>query len=235
MEDKGSVPQKACVDIQGVPAEGVIDSGADITIMGGDLFKKVAAAARLRKSQLKKPDKVPHTYDQKPFRLDGKVELNVTFQGQTMRTPVYLKMDAHDPLLLSEGVCRQLGIVSYHPSVQLQERSRKKHTSPAVPMVRVRLVGSVRLPPLQEAMATVQVEEGHNLAGPLLLEPSRTFSDIDGNGLQFGDSLVSLSGDGRAQVLISNPTGFTQKLQKGHWVGRACEATYVDTVSSYGW
>ena len=34
-----------------------------------------------------------------------------------MVTPVYVKMDAHDQLLLSEGVCLQLDIVQYHPEV----------------------------------------------------------------------------------------------------------------------
>ena len=158
VEDKGSKPQKALVDVQGIPAEGVIDSGADITIMGADLFKRVAAAARLKKKQLKKTDKVPHTYDQKTFKLDGKIELDITFQGQTMRTPVYLKMDAHDPLLLSEGVCRQLGIISYHPSVALQQPTKKQQVFSTVPTVCVRLVHSVRLPPQQMTMATVQVE-----------------------------------------------------------------------------
>ena len=46
-----------------------------------DLFKRVAAAAWLKKKQLKKADKVPHTYDQKTFKLDGKIELDITFQG----------------------------------------------------------------------------------------------------------------------------------------------------------
>ena len=47
--DKGSIPQCVCVQVQGVPAYGLIDSGADITIMGGVLFKKVATIARLHK------------------------------------------------------------------------------------------------------------------------------------------------------------------------------------------
>ena len=58
----------------------MIDSGADITIMGADLFKKVAAVAHLKKRQ---SDKVPYTYDQKPFKLDGKLELDITFQDKT--------------------------------------------------------------------------------------------------------------------------------------------------------
>ena len=36
VEDKGNKTQKA---VQGVPAEGVIDSGADITVMGANLSK----------------------------------------------------------------------------------------------------------------------------------------------------------------------------------------------------
>lgn len=35
-----------------------------------------------------------------------------------MKTSMYVKMDAPEPLLLSEGVCRQLGIVEYHPEVK---------------------------------------------------------------------------------------------------------------------
>ena len=49
VNDKGSRPQYVNVEIQGVPTSGVIDTGADITIIGGGLFKKVATAARLRK------------------------------------------------------------------------------------------------------------------------------------------------------------------------------------------
>lgn len=48
--DKGSQAHCARVLIQGVPAYGVIDSGTDITIMGGTLFKRVATAARLKET-----------------------------------------------------------------------------------------------------------------------------------------------------------------------------------------
>ena len=39
VEDRGSKPCHASVQVEGVPAEGVIDTGADITIIGGDLFQ----------------------------------------------------------------------------------------------------------------------------------------------------------------------------------------------------
>ena len=97
---------------------GIIDSGADITIVGSKLFRKVATVAWLKKCDFYKPDKSPRTYDQNPFSLDGRMNLDITFDGKTMTTAVYVKMDAYDELLLSEGVCRQLGILSYHEEVQ---------------------------------------------------------------------------------------------------------------------
>lgn len=44
--------------IQGVRAEDLIDSSAEITIMGAELLKKVAAVNRLKKKEFKKPDKI---------------------------------------------------------------------------------------------------------------------------------------------------------------------------------
>ena len=82
------------------------------------MFQKVASAAKLKKRNFKHADITPHTYDQHPFILDGKMELDIEFDDKTLRTVVYIKMDAHDQLLLSEGVCRQLEIVTYHPEVK---------------------------------------------------------------------------------------------------------------------
>ena len=104
--------------IQGVPVYGIIDTAADITIIGDQLFRKVASVARLKKKHLKPADKTPRNYDQRPFRLDGRMELNIAFGDKEMTTSVYIKLDAVDQLLLSEGVCRLLGIVSYHSAVE---------------------------------------------------------------------------------------------------------------------
>ena len=49
--DKGSQIQCAQVFVQGVTAEGLIDSGAEITKMGSELFKKVATVNRLKKAR----------------------------------------------------------------------------------------------------------------------------------------------------------------------------------------
>ena len=52
--DEDTWSQLAHVIVQGVPADGMIDKGVDITIMGLDLFTKVDAAARLHKKTFKK-------------------------------------------------------------------------------------------------------------------------------------------------------------------------------------
>ena len=77
MEYHGSSPRHAHVEVQGVPTEGVINSGADITI--------VASVARLKKKNFKPADKVPRSYDQRPFSLDGRIDLGITFCGTTLK------------------------------------------------------------------------------------------------------------------------------------------------------
>ena len=54
VDDKGNKSQYVSVQVQDAPTSGIINSGADITIMGGKLFKKVAAVARLKKCDFKK-------------------------------------------------------------------------------------------------------------------------------------------------------------------------------------
>ena len=44
--DKGSLPRCMKGEVQGVPMYGIMDSGADITIIGDQTFKKVATAAK---------------------------------------------------------------------------------------------------------------------------------------------------------------------------------------------
>ena len=47
VDDGGSQIHCAKVQVQGVPAYGIIDSGADTTIIGGSLLRKVATVACL--------------------------------------------------------------------------------------------------------------------------------------------------------------------------------------------
>ena len=58
------------------------------------------------------------------------MELDVAINGVSMRTPVYIKADAPEQLLLGEGVCRQLQIISYHPSIFNRKGKRREAGSP---------------------------------------------------------------------------------------------------------
>jgi hypothetical protein len=64
----------------------------------------------MHKQDFKKPDKQPINYNQKLFKIDGRVDLDITFDDKVIHTPVYVKMDAAEQLLLAEGLCRQLNI-----------------------------------------------------------------------------------------------------------------------------
>ena len=231
VQDKGSKPRTVTVDLQGVPVKGVIDSGADITIMGAEVFKKVASVAHLKKSAFKKPDKVPYTYDGKSFELDGRMDLDVSFDGHTMTTPVYLKMDAKDSLLLSEGVCRQLKIISYHSKVDGEQQSKRKGEQlAAIPAVRVRLVQSLRLLPNRSARVTVQLD-GDHIPGEYVLEPSPESGE---RRMQVDSSLVHIDSGGKATVVITNDSLVTQKAQRGALVGLASEAEVASKEDEEG-
>ena len=230
VKDEGSKTHCARVQVQGVPMYGIIDSGADIMIIGGSLFRKLANIVRLRKRDLKKPDKVPRTYDQKPFILDGRMDLEVSFADKMMTTSVYIKMDAHDQLLLSEGVGRQLGIVSYHPDVEVWRGHRKQEvrSEAKVPSVRVRLIETVRLLPQQSTIVQVTVDGSTDKIKRnemFLLKQDEAVEEI--TGLRVGDVLLHLNGEGRAHLVVSNQSGLTQVTPPGAVLGEATAANLV--------
>ena len=218
VKDAGSCPQRVHVEI---------------TIMGGELFRKVAAVAHLKKKQFKKPDKTPHNYDQSPFKLDGRMDLQLTFDEKAIVTPVYIKMDAREQLLLSEGVCRQLGIIHYHPLVKPHGKKTEEQTSTTsnmksksvveVPTVSVNTVESVRVLQGQSSVVMVQLDTC-TMEGPVLLQQSKLTEKL---GLYISEGIVQPTGDGKALAVITNHLGFTQKSPAGTIIGSAEEADMV--------
>ena len=96
------------------------------------------------------------------FGLDGPMEMEISFAGKVMKTTVYIKMDAPDRLLLSEGVCRQLGIVNYHPSLLSQGASETTAKEPAlVPSVRVCPLQSLKLPQCKSVVSDQAEAQQH--------------------------------------------------------------------------
>ena len=230
IQDQGSRPQKVRVTVGGVPMLGVIDTAADISIMGGNVFKKVATVAKLRKRDFKPTDKTPYNFDGKPFRLDGKLVLDISFGDRTMKTDVYVKMDATEQVLLSEGVCRQLGIVTYHPDVEAPPPSTPETGAVvSVPAVKVQLVQSVKLPPRPDQSIIVDVRWERDLVkGPLILEaiPSIKLN----HNIHVADTFVSDADaeNGTAKVVLTNCLGFTQCLERGEEIGRVLPIDLVE-------
>ena len=223
VEDNGSCPRLARVGVHGVPADGIVDTAADITIMGGKLFALVATTAKLRKRNFKKPDKVPRNYDGREFHLDGCMEMEIAFQDKTIATTVYIKMDAVDELLLSEGVCRQLGIVTYHPSVVPRKTTKPK--AAMVPSIKVSLIQSLKLPPSQSALVPVKLESCTAVTDEMLLIEGQHL--LKETGLVLEDAIVDTPRDGITQLVIVNMSGLTQRVPEGTIVGEAQAAEVV--------
>ena len=184
------------LDVQGVPMYGVVDTSADITIINDPMFKRVAASTRLHRRDFKAPDKTPHGYGQKPFRLDGHLNLDITFGNRTMSTPIYIKMDVKKDLLVSEGVCHQLGIVTYHPEVGPMTQGASRRQVPgsgsgaenSTGLVTVKLVNAVWVLPSQSVIASVQLSPMVPPTVPVSIEANPAFTEV--KGIQLSDALV---------------------------------------------
>ena len=154
--------------------------------------------------------------------------MTFAFGGKEMSTAVYIKMDATDQLLLSEGVCRQLSIIHYHPYAEIWRGSRCKkrlkliQKESKIPWVSclVWLLKTVRLPPHHSSIAAVQTEENDAclLLEPLPSSPTSPFKIPD---------LVETNPGGIAHVLISNPEKFPRKYMQGDELATVTAAIVV--------
>ena len=161
-----------------------------------------------------------------------------------MRTSVYIKMDAYDQLLLSEGVCRQLRIINYHPDVHPFRQKQKADNNEekerisncrdnvkdgkddvVVPMVRVGLVQGVKLLPQQGMRIQVQTQGDYGQTRTFLVEPDSHMADL---GLSVEPTLLELK-DGTAQIVITNSMGFTQRLDQRLDIGTLEEVEVVNS------
>ncbi len=161
------------------------------------------------------------------------MDLDITFKGKTMCTPVYIKMDAHEQLLLSEGTCHQLGIIRYDPSVQTWRGGRRrkqpaqKPGSARIPTVRVRLVHTTRLSPRQIVVVQAQVLHPSKGKGRLFLEPKHQWESS--TGLEVDSAYIEPDKRGHFSIVITNPTGHTQKIQRGTILGTATGVTLIES------
>ncbi|XP_065917442.1 uncharacterized protein [Dysidea avara] len=136
-----------------------------------------------------------------------------------MKTPIYIKMDAPESLLLSEGMCRKLGIISYHPNVQdggstKQDQSITENSC-TVPTVRVRLIHDIHLLPDECVTAQVKLEGEVDMADeqPFLIEADH--NKLREIKMKEFDVVVQVTASGVVQLSLINQLGMSQKIDKG--------------------
>ena len=176
MQTTTGTPKSIEVQIEGLPIRGIIDTGSDITILSGTAFQEIVTVCGIKREQFKPPDTTACSYGHQPLKLDGQLDLQVKFGEKSMCERVYIKLDATDALLLSEGMCCKLNIVTYHPDVQSvlpttdQNKVKKKNNKKA----RISLIQTVRLPADSSALVQVEVKESTNTTYHMLeLDQSR--------------------------------------------------------------
>ena len=131
-----------------------------------------------------------------------------------------MKTEAPDPLLLSEVVCRQLGIIHYHPNVKPLDGNGETEAakqsiqtcSKQMSESKVKMIQTVRLPAQHTAVIPVKIDGNE---GTLLLEPNPTLVDT----LGIEDSLLEADQGGTAMVVVSNRGKISHLLKQGEEIG----------------
>lgn len=110
----------------------------------------------------------------------------------------------------------------------LEDSKSVSPTEVAVPMVRVQLVESTKVLPQQSTAVSVKLDGCRGSTGTWVLKP-----DLESgkSGLCMEPSLLDVVQD-EAQVIVTNPTGFTQRLEQGFHLGTLEEA---ETVFDAAW
>jgi len=57
-----------------VPVTGIVDTGSDISIMSGDLFKMIVSIAELKEEDFKPANTWAFYYNKQPIALDGQMK-----------------------------------------------------------------------------------------------------------------------------------------------------------------
>ena len=169
-------------------------------------------------------DEQAFTYN-KQYTLDGWVDINISFKDKQIYTTIYVKMEAPNQLLLSEAVCRQLGIIQYHPNVKPLDAEEKSETAKQTQKNIVRLVQTVRLPAQHTAVMPVKVEGNE---GTLLLEPNPRLADL----LCIEDSVLEATQESTAMVVVSNSSKMSHVLRRGEETGTVHKVSVVNPLDT---
>ena len=97
--------------------------------------------------------------------------------------------------------------------------------------MRIKLVKAVRMAPRSSGLVLAQLDSS-DVDGPLLLEQTSYFDKEGHDGLLLGETLVCKAANGLVNVLLSNPTGTTHKIEEGTLLGCACKVELVEPLGN---
>ena len=107
-------------------------------------------------------------------------------------------MDAHNELLLSGGVCRQLGIILYHPDMKIrQHKINGEEQFVTVPTILLLECISYSLCEFPQDVVPVQLKGGSPTCKPMLMERDPAVEESI-------DTLLQPSEVGIAHLILSN-------------------------------
>ena len=146
-----------------------------------------------------------------------------------MRTPVYVKMDAHDQLL-SEGVCRQLEILTYQ-RYGGDGDPRRKPTNPWSPRSELIWWTLSTFHPRNRPSCKCEPSHSQTKTGsPLYVKQTPVLSS--NSEMLPEDVLLQPNKAGFAHTILLNPIAIPQVIAKGACVGEATPVALVDVVPS---
>ena len=190
----------ATVKIEGCDVEAILDTGSPVYIISEEVFRRVARGGNIRSSDLKLSGVRLTDCSHQDVPVTAEVELKVSMgSGTAVHVPMFVYDGADPPCLLGLGAVMRLGLVSLAPSVEVRTA---KGSSPicSVP-VKVRLIGSFRIPPDHGAILKVEVQGNFQQGQPEMFQADAGW--LRSNGLTAEEAVMEPDKLGRAQVMVS--------------------------------
>ena len=150
------------------------------------------------------------------------MDINICFKDKQVYTTIYVKMEAPNSLLLSEAVCRLLGIIQYHPNVK-PLNAEESETAKQTQKNKVRLIQTIWLPEQHAVVMPVEVDGNE---GTLFLEPNPKLVDL----LCIEDSVLEANQEGRAMVVVSNSSKINHVFKRGEEIGTVRKVSVVNSL-----
>ena len=137
----------ANVDIEGLPVEALVDPGSAATLVSFNLFQKIGKNANLPPTVLSKPSVTLRDYNQHVIPIGASVDLTISFNGQSVVTPVHIcsPNSQVESCLLGTNVVIPLRLMVPATGVQPKSNDTSLAQSTTVTAT-VHLVHSTRLP-----------------------------------------------------------------------------------------